>query len=157
MRDNLDPLAAFCFGLTISTIAENFESLYFKSVSGLKSESEVVSFVEGGINHSTRQLPGPVKWPNLVLKRGFTKGAHGQKLLKWREQWTDPNRSSGKPLQRLNGSVVQLSRDLQVVCRWEFVGGWPAKWEGPDFDASKNELAIETLEIAHEGLIFKAG
>ncbi len=38
------------------------------------------------------------------------------------------------------------------VMRWQFRNGWPAKWEGPDLDASSSEVAIETLEIAHEGL-----
>jgi phage tail-like protein len=38
------------------------------------------------------------------------------------------------------------------VLRWNFVRGWPAKWEGPALNAKANEVAIETLEIAHEGL-----
>ena len=151
-RALFDPYSTFCFALEIQRLGYNKDSGFFKSVSGLKSESEVVPFVEGGLNVSTRMLPGPVKWPNLVLKRGFTKDAA---LIDWRQEWL--NDSPGRKLTRVDGKILQLSRDLKIVCSWQFVGGWPAKWEGPDFDASKNELAIETLEIAHEGLHFSKG
>jgi len=60
-----------------------------------------------------------------------------------------------------HGDVLGASLGIQVIqgvgvfdakhAKWEFVNGYPVKWEGPDFDASKNELAIETIEIAHEG------
>lgn len=145
-----DPLTTFCFKLQIDGVISGSAAAFFKSVSGLKSESEVVAFQEGGLNTSTRQLVGPVKWPNLVLKRGFTGQAE---LLEWRQSWLDDN--PGRKLTRHNGKVIQLSSDLKPICEWTFIAGWPCKWEGPEFDASKSELAIETLEIAHEGLVFK--
>lgn len=145
-----DPLTTFCFALEIPSLGLNQKVAFFKSISGLKSESEVVAYQEGGLNASTRQLVGPTKWPNLVLKRGFTGSTE---LIKWRESFLDD--SPGRQLKRYNGKVVQLSSDLKAVCEWTFVAGWPCKWEGPELDASKNELAIETLEIAHEGLVFK--
>lgn len=145
-----DPLATFCFKLQIDGIISGSAAAFFKSVGGLKSESEVVAFQEGGLNTSTRQLVGPVKWPNLVLKRGFT----GQpELIEWRQKWLDDN--PGRKLERRNGKVIQLSSDLKAICEWTFIAGWPCKWEGPEYDASQSELAIETLEIAHEGLVFK--
>ena len=58
---------------------------------------------------------------------------------------------------RVNGIVVQLGPTMQEICRWEFANGYPVKWTGPDFDANKNEVAIETIEIAHEGLTFVNG
>jgi phage tail-like protein len=147
-----DPLTTFCFKLEITGVISGSDAAFFKSVSGLKSESEVVAFQEGGLNTSTRQLVGPVKWPNLILKRGFSGNAA---LLEWRDKWLDDN--PGRKLERRNGKIIQLSSDLKKVCSWDFIAGWPCKWEGPDFDASKSELAIETLEIAHEGLVFNGG
>jgi phage tail-like protein len=147
--ERYDPLTTFCFALEISALLQG-KAAFFKSISGLKSESEVVSYPEGGLNTGTRQLVGPTKWPNLVLKRGFTGAAE---LINWRQSFLDDK--PGRQLKRYDGKVIQLSSDLKPICEWSFVGGWPCRWEGPEFDASKNELAIETLEIAHEGLFFK--
>jgi phage tail-like protein len=143
-----DPLTAFCFSLQIAGIVESGEA-FFKSVSGLKSESEVVPYREGGLNSHTHQLVGPTKWPNLVLKRGFA--LDGYELLLWRQYWLyDGN---GKR-QRSRGKILQYNSEMKPVCSWTFLDGWPCKWEGPDYDGSKTELAIETIEIAHSGLFF---
>src|SRR5258705_12710606 len=79
-----DPLPVFCFKVTISNASGISGDLFFKSVTGLKSETEVVDYKEGGINDSTRRLVGAVKWPNVVLKKGFTGDVE---LADWREQW----------------------------------------------------------------------
>ncbi len=147
-RKPFDPLATFCFALEIDGIVAQGKA-FFKSVSGLKSESEVVSYAEGGLTSSTRQLVGPTKWPNLVLKRGFTADTS---LINWRQEWVFDEMTART---RRNGKIIQLTRELKPKCSWHFVAGWPCKWEGPEFDASKSDLAVETLEIAHEGLIFK--
>ncbi len=146
-----DPLTAFYFSLTVAGIITDPMTAFFKSVSGLKSESEVVPYREGGLNSHTHQLVGPTKWPNLVLKRGFMRGWD---LLKWREKWTV---ESKEQCIRRAGKILQFDSQLKTVCSWEFYDGWPCKWEGPDYDASKTELAIESIEIAHSGLFFKPG
>jgi phage tail-like protein len=146
-----DPLTAFCFSLSITGIIDDPKTAFFKSVSGLKSESEVVPYREGGLNTHQHALVGPTKWPNLVLKRGFV--AKGYELLKWREAWA--TEAPGQSLIRRAGKIIQYDSELQPVCSWEFLDGWPCKWEGPDFDGSKTELAIESIEIAHSGLFFK--
>ncbi len=148
-----DPLTAFCFSLQIAGVVESGEA-FFKSIGGLKSESEVVPYREGGLNSHTHQLVGAVKWPNLVLKRGFV-ARTGYKLLEWRQTWVrdDPR----VQLVRRSGKIIQLDSLMQEVCSWVFHDGWPCKWEGPDYDASKTELAIETIEIAHSGLFFQPG
>jgi phage tail-like protein len=146
-----DPLTVFCFRVQITIDGNELGDAFFKSVTGLKYESEVVDYHEGGFNVTTRRLVGPTKWPNLVLKRGFA-GPPLVELLNWRRSWLDDDPKS--VLVRANGKIVQLSSDLKQVCAWKFYDGWPCKWEGPEYDASKDELAIETLEIAHEGLVF---
>jgi phage tail-like protein len=144
-----DPLTAFCFSLEIKGVVGEKEA-FFKSVSGLKSESEVVPYREGGANTHAHQLVGPTKWPNLVLRRGFI--AQPFKLIEWRKAWvTDDPRTK---LRRVQGKIIQLDSQMKQVCVWKFFDGWPCKWEGPEFDASKSELALETIEIAHSGLFF---
>jgi phage tail-like protein len=143
-----DPLPTFCFKVELSGIPGWSEpaSAFFKSVSGINFETEVVPVVEGGANDTTFQLPGTVKWSNIVLKQGFTASSS---LIQWRQQWV-----SGQGQRIPTGQIILLDTSLTAQATWTFVRGWPAKWNIGDFDASKSELAIETLEIAHEGIKF---
>jgi phage tail-like protein len=142
-----DPLPVFCFLVRITGLKGNVET-FFKSASGLRYETEVIPVRAGGANDTTFNLVGGMKWSPLVLKQGFTSSSA---LLQWREDWT-----VGKKMTRCSGSIVQLDTALQPKAQWDFVRGWPSKWEVGEFDASKNELAIETLEICHEGLTYTA-
>src|SRR3954469_5838125 len=139
-----DPLPVFCFKVQLDNLTDNAEG-YFRNVSGLKFETEVVPVSAGGANDTTFQLPGATKWSNLVFKQGFTSSSA---LMIWRQQWLQGTMS------RTDGTIIQLDTALKVAAKWKFKRGWPCKWEISEFDASKSELAIETLEIAHEGLIF---
>jgi len=141
--DRRDPLPVFCFWVRFTNLPGNVET-YFKSASGLRYETEVIPVRAGGANDTTFNLVGGMKWSPLVLKQGFTSSSA---LLAWREKWT-----SGEEMTRSGGSIIQLDTALQPQAQWDFVRGWPSKWEIGEFDASKNELAIETLEISHEGL-----
>ena len=53
---------------------------------------------------------------------------------------------------RRNGSIVLLDREGNEKARWNFFNAWPTKYDGPDFNAEGNDVAIETLELAHEGV-----
>ncbi|HET7502466.1 MAG TPA: phage tail protein [Kofleriaceae bacterium] len=143
-----DPLPVFAFFVQIPKITSDNDHMFFKSVSGLRYETEIVPVRAGGVNDTTFNLVGATKWSPLVLKQGFTKGS---KLLEWRQGWID-----GSAMTRLDGSIIQLDTAMNKMAQWDFKRGWPSKWEMAEFDASKNELAIETLEIAHDGLVFKA-
>jgi phage tail-like protein len=149
--DRKDPLPVFCFKVDLKLPSGKGGEAFFKSVTGLKYETEVVPVREGGQNQTTYQLVGATKWSNLVLKQGYTGNSA---LLEWREEWIKAF-SGGKKFTRItSGTITQLNTALEPVATWTFFRGWPAKWEISEFDASKSELAIETLEIAHEGLEF---
>jgi phage tail-like protein len=141
-----DPLPVFCFKVNVPNYGDD---AFFKSVSGLRYETEVVPVREGGQNLTTYQLVGATKWSNLVLKQGFTKSSG---LLKWREQWT--NAAGAGPRVPII-TITQLTTALKPAAQWTCYRGWPMKWEVGEFDASKNELAIESLEIAHEGIEYQ--
>jgi phage tail-like protein len=136
--DRRDPLPVFCFSIQIEGV-----QAFFKSVSGLKFETESIPVREGGANDTTFMLVGATKWSPIVLKNGFTAGSD---LLKWRKEWLRGT------MHRRNGVITQLNTAGKEMAQWEFVRGWPTKWEMAEFDASKSELAIETLEITHEGI-----
>ena len=139
-----DPLPVFCFKVKVGNYAND---AFFKSVSGIRYETEVVPVREGGQNLTTYQLPGAVKWSNIVLKQGFTKDSG---LLRWRTEWTRPTFGP-----RENVTIIQLNTALEPCAEWTAFRAWPVKWEIAEFDAAKSELAIETLELAHEGIEYK--
>ena len=98
---------------------------------------------EGGENTTLRKLPGMTKHSNIVLKWGLSDDIE---LYKWHRDAVNGN------VQRKNGSIVLLDRQGQEKIRWNFINAWPSKWDGPDFNAEGNDVAIETLELAHEGV-----
>jgi phage tail-like protein len=133
-----DPYKAFNFLVEIDGIAR----AAFSEVSGLESETAVIEYRAGGEN-VVRKLPGLTKFGNIVLRRGVTQDAE---LWDWRKNVVDGN------VDRRNGSIALLDDQRNEVVRWNFRSGWICKWEGPTFNAKANEVAIETIEIAHEGL-----
>ena len=136
-----EPLPAFYFEVTIGG-----QTYPFRSCSGLKIETEVIEEIEeGGNNNVIHKRPGNTKYSNIRLTRAFT---GDRSLYDWYVK-------TKRPLpERVEGRIVMFDRRGTQIAAWTFTQGFPVKWEGPDFDASKNEVAIETIEIAHEGLTF---
>jgi phage tail-like protein len=134
-----DPYKAFNFRVEIDGVAR----AAFREVGGLESETAVIEYRVGGEPTTVRKLPGLTKYANIVLRRGITQDAE---LWNWRQTVVQGN------VDRRNGSVILLDDDGTEVLRWNFFHGWIAKWEGPALNAQANEVAIETIEIAHEGL-----
>jgi phage tail-like protein len=136
-----DPYGNFNFHVELDGIVR----AAFHEASGLDSTIDVIEHREGGDTITMRKYPGQTKYSNLTLKWGL---ADDRELYDWHRQW-----ATGDPAaQRKNGSVVLLDRQGQEKVRWNFFNAWPAKWTGPSFNAEGNDIAIETLEIAHEGL-----
>ena len=135
----VDPYGNFRFLVEIDGITR----AAFHEVSGFDSTIDVIEHREGGENTTVRKLPGMTKHSNIVLKWGLADDAD---LYNWHRDAVN-----GK-VQRRNGSIVLLDRQGQERMRWNFVNAWPSKWDGPDFNAEGNDIAIETLELAHEGV-----
>jgi phage tail-like protein len=55
-------------------------------------------------------------------------------------------------VERKNGSIVLCNDAGEEKIRWNFTEAWPTKWTGPSFKASGNEVAIEAVDLAHEGI-----
>ncbi|MFZ4508078.1 MAG: phage tail protein [Fimbriimonas sp.] len=119
----------------------------FKEVTGLDSETEVIEHrVTGkGGNIVVHKVPGALKWSNITFRRGIT---DDKKLHEWR----DKIEKGQVEANRKNGSITLYSPDGKAIAKYTFRNGWPCKFKGPALDATKNEIAIEELEIAHEGL-----
>ncbi len=120
----------------------------FKECSGIGSESEVVEHkaVDKGGVPVVLKIPGPLKWQNVVLKRGVT---DDMEIWKWRQKVEEGNVKDA----RRDCSIVMYDQVTQKeVARWNFLNAWPVKVSGPSLNAGTNEIAVEELTIAHEGL-----
>ena len=138
-----DPFRNFNFRVEIDGIA----IASFAEVTGLESETAVIEYRTGD-SPVTRKLPGLAKYANVVLKRGMTLDLA---LWQWRKSVVEGR------VDRRNGSIVVSDETGKDMLRINFSRGWPCKWVGPAFNAKTNEVAIETLEIAHEGLEIDGG
>jgi phage tail-like protein len=135
-----DPYGNYNFKLEIDGITR----AAFQSVSGFDSTIDVIEHREGGENTTTRKLLGMTKYSNIVLKWGIT---NDMELYNWHRQAIN-----GVPNIRKNVSILLLDRQGTEVVRWDIRRAWPAKYDGPDLNAEGNDVAIETLELAHEYL-----
>lgn len=137
--DRNDPVPAFRFALDI----DNLPVAGFSECSGLQLEIETYEYHEGGMNAIMRKFPGHTKQSNIVLKRGIV----DRSLWDWFYQTTE-----GTITFRGGSIILRDPSGSQEVMRWRFERAFPAKLSGPELNASQNSLAIETLELCHEGL-----
>ena len=130
------PLPAFSIEVEI-----NGQTSYFRSVSGLKIETEVIEYQEGGENGTIRKLPGATRYANISLSREFT----GDRFLyDWYLSSKKPN-----PM-KIDGILTLVDRHGTRVASWTFYDGFPVKWYIPDMDSDQSGMVIETIEIAVE-------
>jgi phage tail-like protein len=135
----VDPYRNFSFLVEIDGVTQ----AGFSDCSGFGSSTDPIEYREGGENKTVRKLPGLTKHTNITLKWGLT---DSKELYNWYRDVVN-----GK-IQRKNGSIIVLDLEGDEKVRWNFFSGWPTKWDGPDFTAKGNDVAIETLEIVHEGI-----
>ena len=115
----------------------------FSEVSGLAGELEVLEYREGGVNGYAHRLPGPVKYGNLTLRHGMT---YDPQMWIWWESTT-----SG--LIKRRTMVVLLLDSLRIPAHvWEIKGAFPVRWNGPELKAETAGVAVQSLEIAHNGV-----
>ncbi len=115
----------------------------FSECSGIEMTMTSEDYKEGGNNSSTLHFPNRVEWSAITLKKGI--GA-GSALWDWSYGFAT---GEGK---RRDGLIVLLN-DLRVPNNiWFFRRGLPTKYTGPQLNATQNSVAIEAIEIIHEGI-----
>ncbi|MGK7877652.1 MAG: phage tail protein [Xenococcaceae cyanobacterium] len=138
-----DPYSGYNFRVEIDSITR----AGFKSCSGLETSTNVSTYREGTDKSlGMRKIPGMPSSSNITLTRGFT---DDRELWDWRTlvlAAADPSKY------RRNMSIVLLDDAGNEKIRWNLINCWPVNWTGPTLDATVDEFAIETLEIAHEGI-----
>jgi phage tail-like protein len=117
----------------------------FTSVEGLEAEYEVLEYPEGGNNGFVHRLPGRLKYGMVKLSRAIDKDS-GQ-LAAWFSSFSDK-------VTPTTASISVQDGNKKEIARWNLVGAWPVKYHGPSLDSSKEAVAIETMELAHDGFTF---
>jgi phage tail-like protein len=122
----------------------------FSEVSGLTLESEPIEYRGGDdISLTVRKQPGLKKYGNVTLKRGIVPAENGF--------WDWWNTIQSGTVERRTVTISLLNEEHKPVVNWEIQEAWPVKVEGPGLNATGNEIAIETLEFAHEGMKITSG
>jgi phage tail-like protein len=122
----------------------------FSEVTGMQVEIEVKDYREGGVNEYIHKLPGSTRYPqNLVLKHGLT---DIDLLWQWFVEVSEAI-SAGKPFERKNGSIFLLDDRGLPAMWWNFLNAYPVKWSGPDFRADSANVAVEAVELVHQGIV----
>jgi len=123
--------------------------LGFTEVTGLTIENELIEYREGNSpEYSKIKMPGMRKYGNITLKRGSFKGDN--EFYNWLNTTTLSN------IQRRDLTVSLLNENHEPVIVWKIKNAWPVKLQSADLKSDANEVAIETLELAHEGLTIEA-
>lgn len=138
-RRPLDPFASQNFLLEIQGVTK----AGFSECTGLNAETNVIEYREGPDDIVTRKLPGLSKFGNVTLKTGLTTDTS---LFAWHKQVMDGN------ITRSNVSIIVLNEARSEQVRYNLLNAWPSKYTAPDLKANANEIAIEAIEIAHEGM-----
>jgi phage tail-like protein len=121
------------------------QRLGFSEVSGLNIEVQVIEYREGiSPEYSVVKMPGIKKYSNITLKRGIV--PKDNEFFEWL------NTASLNQVERRDLVISLLNENHEPVMVWKAKNAFPVKLDGPQLDATANEVAIETLELTHEGL-----
>ena len=135
-----DPVPAFNFRVEMQGI----DVAAFSEVSGLTAEGDAIEYREGtDMRNTVRKLAGLRKYTNIQLKRGYT-----QNDLLW--NWYAD--IAAGTIERRPVAIVLMDEAHQDVLRWNVEEAWINKIEGPALKASGNEVAVEMVELCHEGI-----
>ena len=117
----------------------------FKEVTIPDSSQDPIDYREGSDQPTVRKIPGLIKYGNVSLKVGMT---DSMELYNWRKLVEDGKTDD----YRKNMAIILINEQGDPTGRWEFSDAWPTKYDAPDLNATDNNIAIEAIDIVHEGM-----
>lgn len=132
-------------GYRFKVVIDGITRAGFRECTGLDASNDAVDYREGDQPPHLLKLVGLQKFSNITLKRGITDDVD---LWKWRQM-------------AMKGNVKEMRKNVQIkilddegneAVEWTLLRAWPTKWTGPTLNATANEVAIDTIELTHEGL-----
>ena len=146
-QDNVWPLPKFHFTVDIGGVGTD---LPFQEVTGLDTSAEVIEYRAGNNKlFSTIKMPGIVKTSNVTLKKGV--------FAKDNKFWDWYSSRAMNTQKRTTVTIKLLDENAATTMSWVLLNAWPTKITSPDLKSDGNEVAVETIEIAHEGLTIANG
>ena len=115
----------------------------FSEASGFDASIDVIEYREGDMVQTPMKIPGLKKYGNITLKQGLV---DSMVLYDWITAGVNG------AVERKTITITLLDEQEAPAASWQVINAWPAKYTAPDFNATSSEIAIETLEIAHEGM-----
>lgn len=115
----------------------------FSEVTGFDASIDVIEYREGDMVQTPMKLPGLKKYGNITLKQGL---ADSMVLYEWIIAGVNG------AVDRKTITITLLDEEEAPAASWQVINAWPMKYTAPDFNATSSEVAIESLEIAHEGM-----
>lgn len=115
----------------------------FSEVSGFDASIDVMEYREGDMVQTPMKIPGLKKYGNITLKQGL---ADSTVMYDWIIAGVNG------AVERKTITITLLDQEEAPAASWQVINAWPTKYTAPDFNATSSEVAIETLEIAHEGM-----
>lgn len=138
MAERKDPIRNFRYKVSVGGTEAGFNE-----VSGFDISIDSIEYREGDDLTTPFKLPGLTKYSNITFKHGIT---DDMELYNWIKDCVE-----GK-IERKVVTISALGEDASVIAVWELAESWPVKYAGPDFNAMGSDVAIESMELAHEGL-----
>lgn len=115
----------------------------FSEVTGFDASIDVIEYREGDMVQTPMKIPGLKKYGNITLKQGL---ADSMVLYEWVIAGVNG------AVERKTITITLLDEEEAPAASWQVINAWPIKYSAPEFNATSSEVAIETLEIAHEGM-----
>ncbi len=144
-RREKDPFAGFRFIVELGAV----RVAGFAECTGLQMETKIFEYKEGGRNETMLKFPETTTFGNITLKRGVTRS---NEIIDWNLDVAGGQFRTNPRTTPNDIAIVLMDEKGTVVKRWSLVRAFPVKWTGPDLKAASSEVAIETLELAHEGI-----
>ena len=124
----------------------------FTEVTGLSFETEVIEYREGhSKKYNKTKQPGLTKFSNITLKRGTFEGDYDY-YKEWRKTYFFQEGNKTGSQYRRTVTIKLLNESHETIITWRLLNAWPSKVQSTDLKADANEVAIETMELVHEGL-----
>ncbi len=141
------PMPKFRFEVDLGTI---ITGVAFQEVSGMDAENQIIEYRKSNSPlFSTEKMPGIVKYGNVTMKRGVF--VNDNTFWDWQQQIVM------NTIKRQTVLIKLLDELGNVTMQWTLMNAWPTKITSTDLKSDGNEVAVDTLEIAHEQLIVTNG
>ncbi len=146
----LFPVSGLRFALSLGKFNDNSDNqgydASFQEISGINTEIPVEEIQEGGENRFVHRVPQPLKYANLVLKRGVV--TNSSELSKWCQSTINSGFSTQIELKDV---IVRLLSDQnETILDWTFINAYPVRWDYSALDASKNQIFVQTIELCFQ-------